>query len=275
VKRTRGLWPSPALAIVVGSVAALWVVLAVGGGLPFHYACVQGALRGQGGLLNTPAAVYVPPPGGQVTAEGSLPPIGWSAVSFNDTRAVLTYLNWTLYANRSVLVAGPGESVSCPANDLESESGDSTLILWSIGPGAPAGIGERVTVPTTITGLAEPSGVIDGSYPSSPLGNFTWYVHGTEVYARGSASLTAAGVNVSANQTELVIRTGSYVAHFGVPILLTNGTTQVFPGTLAVNSSTTYVFPATTDQGTWDVYAAGAGSPYSIGGYLFEQTTGP
>ncbi len=273
--RTRGLWHSSAVAIVVGSVAALTIVMVSGGGVPFHYACVQGPILGDSGLLNSPAAVYVPPPGGQVIAQGSLPPIGWSAASFNSTTAVLTVLNWSLFANRSVLVAGPGESVSCPPNDLESENGNSTNVGWTIGPGAPAGIGQRVTVPTTITGLGVPSAVIDGSYPPSPLGNFTWYIHGSEVYSRGSPSLTGAGVDVSANATELVIHTESTAAHFGVPIVLTNDTTQVFPAMIVVNSSTTYVFPASTDQGTWDVYAAGDGSPYSIGGYLFVETAGP
>ena len=40
----------------------------------------------------------------------------------------------------------------------------------------------------------------------------------------------------------------------------------------------TYIFPIGTGEGEWAVYAAGAGSPISIGGFLFEKitnTTGP
>jgi hypothetical protein len=68
--------------------------------------------------------------------------------------------------------------------------------------------------------------------------------------------------------------------HFGVPIHLLNGTLELIPSgfpsavpAVLLSITITYVFPVTDDQGTWNMYPAGGGGAFPLGGFVFEQTS--
>jgi hypothetical protein len=236
----------------------------------FHTACEAGGVLGSSGPLWTTLGVYVPPPGGSARGVSVLNGTGFGGGGQNSTAIFGTY-NWTLVVNRTVQVAGSGVSENCPADSLVALSDHATCIC-SLGPGVPAGIGQRVELNTTSW---EPSSVVDANYSATPVGSISWQVAGSGFDLDESASLADSGLLFRWVNQSLDANLTTRLDQFGIPIRLLSGGTEVVGGTFPVNSTITYSFPAATDQGTWSVYSAGEGSPYPIGGYLFVQTAGP
>jgi hypothetical protein len=76
------------------------------------------------------------------------------------------------------------------------------------------------------------------------------------------------------------LRVAVYEIQFGVPIHFLNGTVATIPsGTPEWTPGTnltievTYIFPGPGNNETWNIYAAGGGGAYPLGGYLFEQAS--
>lgn len=291
IKRLR----SPiTIALVIGVAAGL---ATPGIALGFHFDCIRGARVGWSGYIRTPYMVAVPPPGGFVNFTASFWNVtgGYGSTDSRDYPSSNIVVsdqnrNWSLYHQQSKLVVGLGQNPSCPANVLTVSGYPAD---WATGTlpntSTPAGIGERSTVPSQysfdIEPLAGPTAVLNGSYGLQPLLNFSWHQVGvgfvsvTSTEALGNLSISVkpiwngtvfVGLGLTTNLTEI---------QFGIPILAQSGSLGIYVASLPSDSPNwgllnhvTYVFPSSTDQGTWSIYAAGAGSAFPLGGYLFEQT---
>jgi hypothetical protein len=275
--------------LVVG-VALPLVALGVG---VTHVVCNQGSALGWGGrLLATPLNVAVPPPGGfvnysvTVSMNGSEVQTYFSPLPSNASVASWLSYNWTAYSETASTTPGWGPAPKCPAYALAPGAlyGGGNCFLAAP---TPAGIDERSAIPDDLNSCGSPSALINATYGASPISNFDWVntSQGEQFSVPtgpGSYQLTAGpffehqqlyGFGVSVRLSSI---------QFGLPIPVRSGGVEDFaaslpedvPG-LSLQGSLTYVFPAATDQGSWDVYLAGPGSPYSVGGLLFEQTAGP
>ncbi len=288
-----------AVAITCGIVIGATITVT---GLAAHTSCVQGKELGYSGRVATVAWLIVSPPGGSVNfsawiqrtfnVNGSqlTDGIGYFG-STNGTNAVITVLNWTMYSASSTHVSGFGPSVQCPAYNLVPSPPNAT---WGgcpscfVAPPVPASVGARVVLPSNLTILGYPSSIFNGTYAPEPLGNFSWeYSNGDFTNWQESPSLAAAGLtftrehqsNASRDYLALSYSIPSNEIGLGIPIHLLTGGSRIVstPVTSLYPSWTwwfnvTYNFPVTSDQGSWDVFEAAPGSPYSIGGLLFVMT---
>lgn len=284
----RGPWlASIALGVAVG-VSLVGLSLSVG---MTHRECTQGAVLGWSGPLAAPIALGVPPPGGLVTwsyafhtPSGAFASSGFSS-SNNSTLAAYLLLNWTAVRQTSVEVPGWGQSADCPSLHLLTPSSDgSSCFGCQLAPGVPGGVGEKTIIPLTSRWGSNPTPDLNGSYPASPLGTFSWNITGGTIYLNfgdlsgfaGNASAYPAypggpyaGMALSLVATEV---------GFGIPIHLLNGSNVTvasgspqWMGGSTLGIHLTYIFPGAGDNRTWAMFAAGAGSAYPLGGYLFEQ----
>jgi hypothetical protein len=264
---------TPAFAILVGGLIGTAVFVVGFGTLISHTECVPGPELGWSGPVNTPTGVYVPPPGGQILYQGSVGNGSWATtVPEWNTTAEFSLFNWTLRDNLSVEVAGTGPSISCPSTSLSASSLGHGCAGCELAPGVPAGVGERVALPARFEYAGNSSTIFNASYPPSPIGNFTWHATVGGVASTESTALLNADLAFASNGTTLVIHTSFAGYGFGVPIHLLNGGTTTITGAFDEENWLTYLFPPDSDQGTWNVYAAGGSGAFAIGGYLFVQT---
>ena len=293
----RGLF---AVALVGGILVGASVAVA---GTTTHVVCLNGGVVGFSGTVETVVWLTVAPPGGfanysawsQRSAEinGSTWTYGAGfSGSTNASAATTSTTNWTMRAVSSVRVAGIGSSIACPSYSLAYGPAQIAPIGGCSGcpvtPPVPAGIGSRSTLPSNFTLDGIPSTDFNGTYPSVPLGNFTWAFSGGDL-SNWSESQGLAADGLAFSSPYQSSDTQDYLAlsysipsneiGLGVPIhLLTGGTMIAYapvasmsPGWSSWNNIT-YIFPVSTDQGSWEVFEAAPGSPDSIGGLLFEQT---
>jgi len=266
--------------------------------------CFRGPALGSSGPTISPDAVAVPPPGGFVNwsvgqTEGHLGGylgLGDSSSSFPVNASGLSFSvrNWTLYSVTAGGVPTLMRHGSCPAYELVASTVSWGGLAGSLpGRSASAGIGERSLVPVQLEGgwlpgdLRNYSSVfLNGSYGPAPVASFSWHsIGGGEVDVRAPVNLSAqfsyvGPVRVNGSFIGLGLRATLSEITFGVSILsrgsvvgiFAGGEPSGFPG-VHLSIQITYILPATVDQGTWAVYAAGGGSGYPLGGYLFEQTS--
>ncbi|MGB6501376.1 MAG: hypothetical protein WBG19_08270 [Thermoplasmata archaeon] len=286
------------LGISIGLILPL-VILGVG---VTHSICSQGPVIGRSGPLMSPWAIAVAPPGGFVNGsfsvnytfpDSSYTIAGLSDLPMNSTVADYDVENWSLHSENSTEVSGRGPTVSCTSFLLVAGGESSSCTGCPIGPPTPGGIGQRVVVPEQFGFGSIPSAIINGSYNAPPIASFTFEEvgGGLQVSNPGNFSGLPVAYGPFYEHGELYglgLTIRMHSTHFGVPIRLTNGTVENFTGSLPADLMHTapsedislvikmvYVLPVTTAAGTWDVYVAGAGNPYSIGGLLFEQTADP
>jgi hypothetical protein len=261
-----------------------------------HLSCEQGPKLGTSEPLATPYVLGVPPPGGLVnwsmnitrTSYASVYPGTNASTSYPvaNTSTSLDVLNWTLYSETSNSSLGLGPAGSCPAYSLVvtlPEGGGCTGCV--VAQGTPAGVGEQSQIPGEFSFETFASVALDASYGARPVASFTWRATG------GSNIDLVSSTNLSHifGSTGPFLLNGSFVGlgleanltsiEFGVPISSGGESLGTYSATLpsgmpgtSLEIALTYIFPASVDQGTWEVFEAGAGSPYPAGGFLFEQT---
>lgn len=286
--------------------ASLMVGLAIGVTLPISVialspggeTCGPGTILGWSGPVATPIIVAIPPPGGLVNWSASLtappgspytPGSDSSAGPVNDTVAAYMIYNWTLGSIKASRTTGFLRSADCPLYDLRATAnlgGGCTGCV--IAPAVSQGVGQRSVIPASFNTGQTTSVLLNASYPSIPLASFTWS------YTLSGGVVIQTGDNLSAlfSTVGLFRENGSVVGlglrvvldsvGFGVPVMLVGGGSSVYPSgvpegfpgaTLVV--SLTYILPLSSEQGTWQVFAAGGSSGQPLGGYLFEQTATP
>ena len=278
------------VAVVIGvAVGVTFTTVVVGVGVS-HQACAQGEVVGWSGNLAAIDALGVPPPGGLVnwtffinnSASGGSE-WGGTTAPVNSTEVDLTVQNWTAVAETPVTESGWGHAVACPAFQIlpPSPAGGSCLGCV-LAPGVPGGVGERTAIPQVGFRGSTPTPLLNGSYPSTPLGTFSWSIVDGDLYTN-FGNLT--GFSGYAYQPKfggpyagLAIHASIDEVGFGIPIHFLNGTELTIPsgapqGLLGGNLEiqVTYIFPGIGGNSTWAMYAAGGGSDYPLGGYLFEQ----
>jgi hypothetical protein len=299
---TGGEYSRGRLAIAVACGIIIGAIVTVPS-LATHTVCAQGVELGYSGNLSTVVWLVAAPPGGSVAYEawfqesfdvnGSLGTVGDGFGGLtNGSTAEVTVFNWTMYVETSEQAAGFGSSQHCPSYTLEAGSPvqgrTGGCLSCNMGPPVPAQVGARVIEPSNISIFGHPTSIYNASYPGVPLGNFSWtysqgqFSHWAESPSLAAASLQFTGedqTNASNDSLWLFYSIPSAEIGLGIPIHLFRGgsqlvsipVTQLSPGWTSWYN-VTYEFPVTTDQGSWDVFQAAPGSPYSIGGLLFEMT---
>ncbi len=221
-----------------------------------------------------------------------------STIPLNYTVSDYSVENWTLNSELSTSVPGWGSTTACPAYALHATADDTTAAGTGcygckIAGGASGGLGQQSYLPGQFYVGGIPSTLIDASYSATPLTNISfqeltdggWYVNNPERYANFNFSYgpfyqhgQLFGFDVTVNYTS---------NHFGIPVRFLNGTVEDFPGNypgdfgnstspdmFAFVAAITYILPASPTLETWNIYSAGSGSMYSIGGLVFEQIGG-
>jgi|GEM_PF-3148834 len=281
------------LGIAVG-VAFPAIVLGVG---VTHVVCTKGPMIGWSGALATPDMVSLAPPGGFVNSSYKVPGgSGYSTIPQNSSFGNFEVYNWTLNSTISSVALGWGANGPCPGDTLGTGPVGGN-IPWGgcfgcpVAAPAPSGIGHRLIVPQQVFYCSLPSAIMEATYGAAPNATVTWNESGGGVTWRNSTGLLGLPVTFGPFYEHGVLYgfaitlTQSGI-HFGIPIhLITGGVENISasfpqdfqwspPGGVYLSITMTYVLPATTAQGTWAIYVAGAGSPFSVGGLLFEQTAG-
>ncbi len=280
------------LALVTGVVVGL-LLSSLGLGLPPTYGgCATGRVVGWSGPIAVPVALGIPPPGGLVTWSFALTThdgpwtnttSGSTRAPVNSTVAVTFEVNWTAVEASPVSPAGAGAGAACPSIRLVPHSLGPTCLGCPVAPSAPAGLGQRSAVPPQFTVGSVPSVSLNATYPADPFASFSWSAAGANLSVRDDGNFSGylpsvAAVFVDGSFVGLGLSVRVSALSYGVPIRLMNGTyTTVgtstpggFPGA-SFDLNVTYIFPADRDQGRWNVYFAGEGSPYPLGGLLFER----
>lgn len=260
-----------------------------------HQGCAQGATVGWSGTISAPYALAAPPPGGLVNYSYNFnAPTGPESSSRNTivpanySEADTQEMNWTAVSESPVRLPGWGTDVPCPPLKLLP----ATLIGafcdgCVLAPGVPGGIGEKTVIPITSSLAGHPTPILNGSYPAVPVGTFSWNISATgELYvnfdnlSEFEGNATPYQPHLGAPYAGLEIHVVVHEVGFGVPIQLLNGSEVTLPSgspqflsgsTLTINLA--YIFPGAGDNRTWAMFAAGAGSPSPLGGYLFEELT--
>lgn len=297
---SRGFWLF-AVALTCGSLIGAGVAAE---GLAAHQVCSVGAVIGYSGTLATVQWLAVAPPGGyanltewnQITTRingGTTSTFGEGFTGFtNGSVAALYTFNWTMNAVTLAWAPGFGAAASCPAYSLTPTAPSSgpwerCVGCWTT-PQVPAGVGDRVVLPSNFSVDGIPSSEFNASYAAQPIGSFGWsFSNGTLVGPWSSGSLDGSGLGWTNNlqwydsieYLPLTFSVPPSQMGIGIPIHLSAGGEVVAPVSVGAVLpgwtswfNVTYDFPVSTDQGTWDVYQAAPGSPESIGGMLFEQT---
>lgn len=292
------------VAVAVGVAAGACLPAASYGLFLTHVVCSKGSELGSSGPIETPFSIAAAPPGGMMlftdnwwdnwTQGDSWYSYGSTRGTFgdpvNNTQLDFGVYNWTLNAVGSSIALGPGSSTACPHEALTP--GPSTLFEGAaILPPVPAGVGNRVVVPSNLS-VSSPypllagvsSAVVNGSYSPTPAFTFTWSGSTSGVLLPVPSTipfpLQFGEYQVGGSVVGLSLQINVPVVSFGVPVHLVAGGTTVIPASLQLNDpnmtawlgSVTYIFPLTTDQGTWSAYIAGADSHYPLGGLLFVRT---
>jgi len=276
--------------VVVGLVVGIALGSALSGvtlGLGVtHQECSRGPVVGWSGHLAALIALGVPPPGGLVNWSYT-----WGGDSgsmdtpANSTLADYTLLNWTAVSETPVTKPGWGPGQSCPPIALEAPTEVGTSCGGCLlAPGVVGGVGARTVLPVQGSFESDPTVLLDGLYPSSPLGSFEWNISNGAIYIDFAGARQFAGdatpyqPSTGAPYAGLELHVTVSEVQFGVPIHLLNGTIVTFPsGTPQWLPGThltihlTYIFPGPGNNETWNIYAAGGRGVYPLGGYLFEQ----
>jgi hypothetical protein len=304
--RSPKRWLLAAISIGV-AVGISFPVVALSSSAPSHTVCVRGALEGWSGTLLMVDEIYVAPPGGWVQSSNWAESTYWvngSRVSSggggfgigNDTYSDMGVQNWSMYAQSSRTVSGAGSVGAClPYTLVDSPLGNATDVPFGgcggceIAPAVPGTIGTRTNLPTNFTFDGLPTSTYDAYYSAQPLGTLTWSTSdsGNPSWSL-SSSLIALGLIPEAyyNPTWGLEGVGLTFSiplggmAYGIPIHLLNGTVEtvdasvsdLYPG-VTFTDSVTYIFPTATEQGDWEVFGAGSGSPISIGGFLFQRAS--
>ena len=238
--------------------------------------------------LDRPLAVAIPPPGGLVSYSYSFDNSGGSSlVPTNWTVFAFQFLNWSAVKETPVTLAGWGSNIGCPALKLMAPkfgngSGEGIPLV----PGVPGGVGERTILPEIIHWGSTSTPYLNASYPASPLGTFSWNLSHGDLYTDFS-NLSAFTDYAAPYQPTpgapfagMTLQVSVDEVGFGVPIHLLNGTEvtiasgtpEWLPGSSLIVHMT-YIYPGSGDNQTWAMYSAGVGSPFPLGGYLFDQLT--
>jgi len=269
-----------------------------------HLVCVRGPEIGTHPDLRVPAAIGLAPPGGlenlsyveiQTFNQSAWQKVGITGPADESSIGYLDAYNWTGYEQSQQEQLGEGSSARCPSQ-VVVPSGvaiDPATPLWQYGglplaPPIPAGIGNRVVL-NPQQPLGPDSAVINVNYSSSPVASFWWnYSSGLEWWNLneiGGVPVEMGPYYEDGVVVGLGIQTSVRNISFGVPIATASGGTDVIPasfpsalnltgaGTISYFVNTTYIFPNSSDQGTWDVYLTGPGSPISPGGFFFVQVS--
>ena len=290
----RSLSVAIALGIALG---VAFPALALGVGAT-HVICTKGPVIGWSGALATPDMVSIAPPGGSVNSSYSVPGgSGYSAIPQNSSSAFFDVYNWTLNSTISSVALGWGSNAPCPGDSLGTGPVGGN-VPWSgcggcaVAAPAPSGVGQRLIIPQQVFYGSLPSALMNATYGMTPNASVTWNESGGGVTWTNSTGLSGLPVTFAPFYEYgalygFAITLKQSGIHFGIPIhLITGGVENIAasfpqdlqrssPGGVYLSITMTYVFPATTAQGTWAIYRAGAGSPFSVGGLLFEQTAGP
>jgi len=297
--------PAIAVGLVVGFAVSA-IVLGVG---TTHRVCSRGALVGWSGDLATPEAVGLAPPGGYVKFEWQsiIQPLngpgggglgGGPTLLENSTAGYYEVDNWTLYNVDTTYALGWGASPHCANYMMGLGGGNNETIPWGgcagcpIAPPTPAGVGERLEIPTQVQYGTLNTTILDASYGGTPNGTFSWYVQGGGVVETGLPGLSSLPVTLSSFYSKdtlfgLAITIRQTSESLDIPMHMTRGgVTDIagsFPadwdlsGGLSVHywDNNTYVLPLSTDQGSWAIYVPGSGAGIGLNGLLFVQTSGP
>ena len=278
--------------IVVGLAIGLAIGLAVPvlllGVSESHVVCSVGPVIGSSGWISTPLDIALAPPGGSVNSSmavgGSYRVAEGSSFPSNDTTVDTIALNWTLHSETSTTVLGWGTTSKCDGESLVAGTSIGGCGGCVVAPPTPAGIGQRLVVPSQ---LGNDFAVINGSYGSAPIASFNWSVSNGGVTWSNPLGLAGMPVELGPffERGQLFgfkVELSLSGIEFGVPIHLAAGGLRViaasFPASvpgMTYAASMTYVLPASTAQGTWAIFLAGSGSAYPLGGFLFEETAGP
>lgn len=256
-----------------------------------HVVCREGQVLGTSAKLAVPLYLGVSPPGGLMNEtdvelyNGSRTMWGgWDTPQNGTWGAPAWVTNWTLVSVNPTILAGAGTSETCPQSALLERDG-----VWWAGsfhwPETPAGVGHRTQVPPNFTYEGYPLVSLNSAYASSPVGTFSWKVtngtaHWSNVSGLSNLSITIRPDVERGHLLGLGILYTYHTTYFGVPITFANGSHQTVAGSYPANYppgqtddfNVTYIFPTADDQGTWNVYLAGSGTAYPVGGLLFEQT---
>lgn len=280
-----------AFALVVASVAVPGLSLTS----PSTVACPRGSELGWSGPVATTLAVSVAPPGGYVRSvfwtqdnatvnqTGNITGTGVSG-TWNASTAVVEIFNWTLYAGGGASTGWAGIAEACPVYDLVAGPalGNATPFTWSVLPAASSSPFTFQSITGNFTYEGIPSVSYVGSY-STQIGTFSLSPDRATINLPTSLGISygwdSQDNGQPANFTfHLSIPASS--TGFAVPIHLPSGGSVALPANDAaalpdteVMHSLAYVFSSANESGSWNVYAAGLGSPESIGGLLFVRTS--
>ncbi|MGA7860500.1 MAG: hypothetical protein WCB19_01415 [Thermoplasmata archaeon] len=206
----------------------------------------------------------------------------------NSTETDFSIFNWTATTESPTIVLGSGANVPCPST-LLSVLGHSVggCTGCPVAPATPAGVGERSQIPSQFGSGYGPaplaSVALNATYPQSPLATFSWSSTGNGIIVGNVRNFSSfMGLTESFYENGAFVGLGLRVQlseiQFEVPIHLQRGTLESVPASIPSAIPTAslvihliYVFPASVDQGTWDMYLAGGGTPDPVGGFLFEQ----
>jgi hypothetical protein len=253
----------------------------------------------------TPWYVALAPPGAYVNASYELKfastnftvtEEGGSTFPSNVTNSQFEVDNWTLTSESSRVLPGWGPRISCApytlagGPDTTDKVGSSGCGGCQVAPPVPGGVGQRLSVPEQFYYGSTPSTIINASYNSAPIASFSFQEVDGGIQSSSPGNFSGLPVTFGSfyeygKLYGFELSVSMSTIQFGIPIHLTNGTSATVPeafpagltgfqsaGTVSFSVQMTYVFPSATSEGTWNVYAAGSGSPYSVGGLLFEQT---
>ena len=266
-----------------------------------HVVCSVGSMLGWSGDLLTPVDIALAPPGGFILPEYEMKTIydngnhvagqgSYGTVLSNASIADFDVINWTLLSVQSSSAPLGGSSGPCPAYQYGygAGSGGGGCGGCTIAPPVAAGVGHRLNLTEQFTFANLSSALINAAYGATPDATFSWNGSASDVTIGNPSALTAlpataAPYYVNGSMWGLAITVRERSLEEGIPFHLKAGgeinlplvyPQDNYPGCQCVSElwiNNTYVLPLSTDQGTWDVYWAGAGGPFAPPDLLFVQ----
>jgi hypothetical protein len=291
----RSTAPSPSrpllLCVIVGVVVGVVVPIGSTATWTVNPGCAAGPVLGSSGPVLTPYVIAAPPPGGLVAwnltvQESPLTSTtgGSTGGPVNVTETVADVFNWTLRQGIYLHHEPWSEPLSCPQVVAPAGRASQGASLRIAGP-TPSGVGERTVVPAHFTLGNWSSVTLNVSYPSAATASFNWSSSGPDPLGFsggpgwGALDATASRYYNGSVFVGLGITVQLSSVGFGVPIRLPGKLVDTYPASVPaafggglLRADVTYVFPASVDQGSWEIFEAGAGSAFPVGGLLFEQT---